>query len=228
MRKLCTLLVFVLICSLTFATTSFAKSKKADSTEQTKVETQIQTKEKTETETAETAENQSETNNADEDYIENPVETITVEEMNERLKNSSDDDVIYVKRKQEEEEFVEVYEGFATDRSLRKQFILTAPHTEMFRLYTTNKASFNQIYKMLSDYESENANFDGYKIITDKDNARKLEDGKKLYRCWFMKIEREQDSRRGGWRIPIGIGIGWGWGGHHHHHHGGPGIGIGW
>ena len=38
-----------------------------------------------------------------------------------------------------------------------------------------------------------------------------------------MKIEREKQSRRGGWNFPIGIGIGIG-GGHHH----GPWIGVGW
>ena len=111
----------------------------------------------------------------------------------------------------------------ATDRSLRKQMILTMPNTEMLRLYTNNKATFAQMNKMLSDYESSNANFNGYKIITDKDTPKKLENGGKIYRLWFMKIEREKQSRRGGWNFPIGIGIGIG-GGHHH----GPWIGVGW
>ena len=52
--------------------------------------------------------------------------------------------------------------------------------------------------KMLSDYESSNANFNGYKIITDKDTPKKLENGGKIYCLWFMKIEREKQSRRGG------------------------------
>ena len=52
---------------------------------------------------------------------------------------------------------------------------------------------------------------------------KKLENGGKIYRLWFMKIEREKQSRRGGWNFPIGIGIGIG-GGHHH----GPWIGVGW
>ena len=98
------------------------------------------------------------------------------------------------------------------------------PNTEMLRLYTNNKATFAQMNKMLSDYESSNANFNGYKIITDKDTPKKLENDGKIYRLWFMKIEREKQSRRGGWNFPIGIGIGIG-GGHHHH---GPWIGVGW
>ncbi len=218
MRKLCTLLVFTLVCSLMFATTGLAKSKKADTKEQTKVETSVDTKD--EKAAAEEAED------ADGDYIENPVETISVEEMNERLKTSSDDDLICAKIKQGETEVVEVYQGFAASRSLRKQFLLTSPNAEMIRLYTTNKATFGQINRMLNNYESENINLGGFKIITDKDNTKKLEDGGKLLRCVFLKVEREADSKRGGWRVPIGIGIGWGWG--HHHHHGGPGIGIGW
>lgn len=149
-----------------------------------------------------------------------PMETISAAEMNERLQVGSSEDLLYVKIK---EDMVEVYQGLATDRSLRKQLILTMPNTEMLRLYTNNKATFAQINKMLSDYESSNANFNGYKIITDKDTPKKLENGGKIYRLWFMKIEREKQSRRGCWNFPIGIGIGIG-GGHHH----GPWIGVGW
>lgn len=150
-----------------------------------------------------------------------PMETISAAEMNERLQVGNSEDLLYVKIK---EDRVEVYQGLAADRSLRKQLILTMPNTEMLRLYTNNKATFAQMNKMLSDYESSNANFNGYKIITDKDTLKKLENGAKIYRLWFMKIEREKQSRRGGWNFPIGIGIGIG-GGHHHH---GPWIGVGW
>ena len=149
-----------------------------------------------------------------------PMETISATEMNERLQVGNSEDLLYVKIK---EDRVEVYQGLAADRSLRKQLILTMPNTEMLRLYTNNKATFAQMNKMLSDYESSNANFNGYKIITDKDTPKKLENGGKIYRLWFMKIEREKQSRRGGWNFPIGIGIGIG-GGHHH----GPWIGVGW
>ena len=149
-----------------------------------------------------------------------PVETISAAVMNERLQAGNNEDLLYVKIK---EDRVEVYQGLATDRSLRKQLILAMPNTEMLRLYTNNKDTFAQMNKMLSDYESSNANFNGYKIITDKDTPKKLENGGKIYRLWFMKIEREKQSRRGGWNFPIGIGIGIG-GGHHH----GPWIGVGW
>ena len=148
-------------------------------------------------------------------------ETISVDVMNERLQAGNTDDLLYVKVK---EDRVEVYKGLAADRSLRKQLIITLPNTEMLRLYTNNKATFEQMNKMLSDYERANTNFNGYKIITDKDNPQKLDNGAKIYRCWFMKIEREKAARRGGWNFPIGIGIGIG-GGHHHH---GPWIGVGW
>lgn len=150
-----------------------------------------------------------------------PSETINVDVMNERLQTGSTDDLLYVKIK---EDRVEVYQGLAADRSLRKQLIIALPNTEMLRLYTNNKATFEQMNKMLSDYERNNTNFNGYKIITDKDTPKKLEDGTKIYRLWFMKIEREKAARRGGWNFPIGIGIGIG-GGHHHH---GPWIGVGW
>lgn len=146
-------------------------------------------------------------------------ETITVNEMNERLQAASDEDLLYVKIKDDR---VEVYQGLASDRSLRKQLIIALPPTEMLRLYTKNKATFEQMQKMLSDYERDNTNFNGYKIITDKDNPRKLADDTKIYRCWFMKIAREKASRRSR-DFPIGIGIGIG-GGHHH----GPWIGVGW
>ena len=144
-----------------------------------------------------------------------PMETISAAVMNDRLQAGNNEDLLYVKIKEDRVE--------ATDRSLRKQLILTMPNTEMLRLYTNNKATFAQMNKMLSDYESSNANFNGYKIITDKDTPKKLENGGKIYRLWFMKIEREKQSRRGGWNFPIGIGIGIG-GGHHH----GPWIGVGW
>lgn len=149
-----------------------------------------------------------------------PSETINVDVMNERLQAGSTDDLLYVKIK---DNSVEVYQGLAADRSLRKQLIIALPNTEMLRLYTNNKATFEQMNKMLSDYERNNTNFNGYKIITDKDNPKKLENGTKIYRLWFMKIEREKAARRGGWNLPIGIGIGIG-SGHHH----GPWIGVGW
>ena len=150
-----------------------------------------------------------------------PIETITADEMNSRLKAGNNDDLLYVKIKDDR---VEIYQDMAENRSLRKQLILALPPTEMLRLYTNNKATYEQMNKMLSDYERANTNFNGYKIITDKDNPKKLEDGSKIYRCWFMKIEREKAARRG-WNFPIGIGIGIGGG---HHHHGGPWVGVGW
>ena len=158
------------------------------------------------------------TNAADDPDAIKPIAIISAAEMNERLQSGNSEDLLYVKIK---EDRVEVYHGLAEDRSLRKQLILTMPNTEMLRLYTNNKATFAQMNKMLSDYESSNANFNGYKIITDKDTPKKLENGGKIYRLWFMKIEREKQSRRGGWNFPIGIGIGIG-GGHHH----GPWIGT--
>lgn len=151
-----------------------------------------------------------------------PIAVITVEEMEQRLtETDTSEDLLYVKLKDDE---VEIYQDMGKSRSLRKQLILSLPNTEMLRLYTTNKAVYEQMSKMLLDYENDNANFDGYKIITDVDQPRKLENGTQIYRFWFMKIQREKASRRG-MHFPIGIGIGIG-GGHHHHH--GPWIGVGW
>ena len=149
------------------------------------------------------------------------IATITVEEMEQQLQSgSTSEDLLYIKLKDEQ---VEVYQDLAKDRSLRKQLIISLPNTEMLRLYTTNKATYQQMSRMLLDYEEDNYNFDGYKIITDVDQPRTLENGTKVYRFWFMKIKREKGSRRGV-DFPIGIGIGIG-GGHHHH---GPWIGVGW
>ena len=149
------------------------------------------------------------------------IATITVEEMEQQLQSgSTSEDLLYIKLKDEQ---VEVYQDLAKDRSLRKQLIISLPNTEMLRLYTTNKATYQQMSRMLLDYEEDNYNFDGYKIITDVDQPRTLENGTKVYRFWFMKIKREKTSRRGV-DFPIGIGIGIG-GGHHHH---GPWIGVGW
>ena len=64
-----------------------------------------------------------------------PMETISAAEMNERLQVGNSEDLLYVKIK---EDRVEVYQGLAADRSLRKQLILTMPNTEMLRLYTNN------------------------------------------------------------------------------------------
>ena len=149
-----------------------------------------------------------------------PAVVITVEEMERRWpEQDSSEDLLYVKIKDEQ---VELYKGLAKNRSLRKQLILQLPNAEMLRLYTLNKATYEQMSKMLLDYEADNTNFNGYKIITDKDLPRKLDNGIQIYRFWFMKIEREKASRRG-WNVPIGIGIGIG--GHRHH---GPWIGMGW
>lgn len=154
-----------------------------------------------------------------------PAATITVEEMERRWpEQDSSEDLLYVKIKDEQ---VELYEGLAKNRSLRKQLILQLPNAEMLRLYTANKATYEQMSKMLLDYEADNTNFNGYKIITDKDLPRKLDNGVQIYRFWFMKIEREKASRRSSWNVPIGIGIGIG-GRHHRHHRHGPWIGVGW
>lgn len=151
-----------------------------------------------------------------------PIAVINVNEMEQQLiTKDTSEDLLYIKFKDEQ---VEVYDDLIKNRSLRKQLIIELPNTEMLRLYTTNKATYEQMSRMLLDYEEDNYNFDGYKIITDVDQPRKLENGNKVYRFWFMKIKREKASRRGV-NFPIGIGIGIG-GGHHHHH--GPWIGVGW
>ena len=150
-----------------------------------------------------------------------PIAVLSERAMEHDLANKYiSEDLLYIKLK---EDHVHVYQGTAKDRSLRKQLIISLPNTEMLRLYTTNKATYEQMSRMLLDYEEDNYNFNGYKIITDVDQPRTLENGTKVYRFWFMKMQREKASRRGD-SFPIGIGIGIG-GGHHHH---GPWIGIGW
>lgn len=156
--------------------------------------------------------------------IAQPVETITAEEMENRLKNDSNEDVLFVKL---DNNTVDVYTGTASSRSLRKQIVFGTPNEIMIRLYTTNKATAQQITRMLDDYENDNANINDYRVIMDVDKAQKLDNGNTIYKPWFMKVAREKSVRRhsgGGWNFPIGIGIGvWG----HHHWGYGPHIGIG-
>lgn len=149
--------------------------------------------------------------------IDQPVETITKAEMEQRLLQGTAGDVLYLKINDDR---VEVYTDISKDRSLRKQIILNAPAEEMLRLYSNNKETAIQMSRMLTDYEADNKNINGYRVITDMDQPKKLENGQKIYRLWFMKIKREKESRRS---FPIGIGIGIGIGGHHD----GPYIGIG-
>lgn len=151
---------------------------------------------------------------------EQPLETITVSEMETRLQSGDKSDILYIKAGEDK---VHVYTGLATNRSLRKQIVLMTPTTELLRLYTNNKDAYQQMSRMLADYEEDNKDFDGYKVITDKDAPKKLDNGETIYRFWFMKIAREKQSRRSGFPVDIGIGIGIG-GGHHH----GPWIGVGW
>lgn len=141
------------------------------------------------------------------------AETITLQEMQDRLNSPGTD--LYLKLTDDE---VLVYKETASSRSLRKQIILTAATDKILRLYTNDEKTFKQMSKMLRDYESDKADFGGYRIITDMDNVQTLDNGQKVYRFWFMKVKTEKSSSR----VPIGIGIGIG-GGHHH----GPWIGIG-
>ncbi len=142
------------------------------------------------------------------------TEKITLTEMQRRLQNIQGD-ILYLKLNEDE---ALVYNDTSDNRSLRKQIILAAPESEMLRFYTNNKKTFQQMSKMLHDYESNNTSFGGYKIITDTDLPQKLDNNIQVYRFWFMKLAQEKHETR----FPIGIGIGIG--GHHH----GPWIGIGW
>ncbi len=143
-----------------------------------------------------------------------PAETITLAEMNNRLNRGEGTD-LYLKLADDE---VAVYKNAGKDRLLRRQIVLTAPNSDMLRLYTNDKNTFRQMSKLLRDYEEGSKNFNGYYVITDVDPEKEVSDKITIYRFWFMKLEKEKHSRR----VPIGIGIGIG-GGHHH----GPWIGIG-
>ena len=147
--------------------------------------------------------------------IEEKPEQLTLAEMNDRLA-AGEADVLYIKTGDDE---VLAYKEAAASRSLRKQLILTAPESDMLRLYTNNEATYQQMSKMLKDYENSGYSFDGYRIITDTDNPKKLNNGITVYRFWFMKLAKEKHDRR----FPVGIGIGIGGG----HHHRGPWIGVG-
>lgn len=139
-------------------------------------------------------------------------EKITAAEMDKQLQTASA--ALYLKLNEDK---VLVYQDTAKNRSLRKQLILNAPKDKILRLYTNDEKTFKQMSKMLRDYEQDNVDLGGYKVMTDVDLTKNLADGTTIYRFWFMKMQREKRDSR----IPIGIGIGIG-GGHHH-----PWIGIG-
>lgn len=143
-----------------------------------------------------------------------PNETITLNEMNERLNRGESTD-LYLKLADDQ---VAVYQNVGKDRSLRRQIVLTTPNSDMLKLYTNDKNTFKQMSKLLRDYEEGNKNFNGYYVITDVDPQKEISDKITIYRFWFMKLEKEKHNRR----VPIGIGIGIGGG-----HHRGPWIGIG-
>lgn len=153
--------------------------------------------------------------------LEQPIEIITVEEMENRLQDGNKEDILYVKVDKEQ---VEVYHNTAKDRGLRRQIAITAPEDEMLRLYTNNRETYRQMSKLLYDYEDSRKSFNGYRIIADVEAPKKLKTGEKIYRFWFMKVEKSAAGRDNS-RMPIDIGIGIGIGGGHHH---GPWIGIGW
>lgn len=155
-----------------------------------------------------------EKNDAQDLTLVTPTETISLAEMNQRLNRGEGTD-LYLKLADDQ---VAVYQNAGKDRSLRKKIVLTAPNSDMLKLYTNDKNTFKQMSKMLRDYEDGNKNFNGYYVITDVDTEKEISDSITIYRFWFMKLEKEKHSRR----TPIGIGIGIG-GGHHH----GPWIGIG-
>lgn len=146
--------------------------------------------------------------------IDEKPQQLTLDEMNKQLAEG-EQDVLYIKTADDE---VWAYKNIAASRSLRKQLILAAPGSNMLRLYTNHEATYQQMSKMLKDYENSGYSFDGYRIITDTDNTKKLDNGITIYRFWFMKLAKEKHDRR----FPVGIGIGIG-GGHHH----GPWIGVG-
>lgn len=153
--------------------------------------------------------------------LEQPIEIITVEEMESRLQDGNKEDILYVKVDKEQ---VEVYHNTTKDRGLRRQIAITAPEDEMLRLYTNNRETYRQMSKLLYDYEDSRKSFNGYRIIADVETPKKLKNGEKIYRFWFMKVEKSAAGRDNS-RMPIDIGIGIGIGGGHHH---GPWIGIGW
>ena len=157
--------------------------------------------------------------------LEQPIETITMAEMESRLQDGNKEDILYLKIADDQ---VQIYRDTNNDRGLRRQIVLTAPKEELLRLYTNNEKTYRQMSRMLLDYDEGNKNFNGYKVISDVDNAKKLKNGEKVYRFWFMMVERSETGRSR-YRLPvdigIGIGIGGGW---HHHRRGGSWIGIGW
>lgn len=143
-----------------------------------------------------------------------PIEKITVEEMQRRLA-SEQGDILYLNSDEE----VFVYCGITKDKGLRKRIAAAAPNGTLLRLYTNNKDTFRQMYKRLQSYQGGSSVLGKYKVITDRELDKTLENGVTVYRFWFMKVQKEQTRTIG---IPIGIGIGWG--GHYHH---GPWFGLG-
>lgn len=141
-------------------------------------------------------------------------EIIDAATMEQRLA-TEEGDILYI----DADGQITVYYDVASDKGLRARIAASAPLGATLRLYTNNKATFQQMYKRLQDYQQGSRDLGAYRILTDKELNKVLPNGVIVYRCWFMRVPKEKSSSSG-----IGIGIGIGIGGHHHD---GPYIGIG-
>lgn len=144
---------------------------------------------------------------------------ITAVEMKKELKTLNK--TVYVREAESED--VSAYVDTTKIPALAKMIALNISPDQMTYIYTNNKKIYKDLASRLSYYAGRNYNFNGYRIISEKEGG-KIVDGVEIYRLWVMKVECPKEviiETPHYYRYPSVVVDVWPW--HHHHHHWGHG-----
>lgn len=149
-----------------------------------------------------------------------PNAKITAVEMKQQLREAQTK-TVYVREAESED--VTAYVDTAKIPALAKMIALNLDPDQMTYVYTNDKKVYKDLASRLRYYSGRNYNFNGYRIITEKEGGKTI-DGREVYRLWVMKVDRPQEVVIYDPTPPVVVDV-WGWPWHygHHHHHGGPG-----
>lgn len=143
---------------------------------------------------------------------------ITVTEMKNQLTEAATK-IVYVREAEAEE--VMAYVDTTKIPALAKMIALNLNADQMTYVYTNDKKTYKDLASRLNYYAGRNYNFNGYRIITEKEGSKNI-DGWDVYRLWVMKVAMPQEIYVGQPYVvnpfPSVIVDVWG----HHHHHPGP------
>ncbi len=144
--------------------------------------------------------------------------TISVEQMKKELAEGWGNK-IYVREKEDKD--VAVYSGMQKPESTGKLIVLNMTPDEVTYIYTNDKKVYKKLYSRLRYYAGRNYDFNGYRLITEKEGVREIA-GADVYCIWAMKVLRPWETVvhhdvccSGSWgRFPVIV-----MGGHWPHHH---------